>query len=130
MGVRFPSVQSNTLVNANVGINTETVVVTTPPLNISLDFSVILLIWYMLHAIGTTAVSTTYRIRRGTAVAGTLVNVAQALTGVAGNIVLGSGFYFDTPGAVAGQQYSLTCIDPASTVAGAIQDAAMLAFAL
>src|SRR5216684_1268986 len=130
MGVRFPSVQSNVLVNPNVGINTETVVCTTPPLTLPLDGAVVLLFWYMLHFIGTTAVTTRYLLRRGTTIAGTLINVSANLQGTAGNLVLGSGCYFDTPGAVAGQQYSLSCIDPASTVAGAIQDAAMLAFAL
>lgn len=130
MGVRYPSVQSNTLVNASVGINTETVVVTSPPLNIPLDFATVFLVWFMLHTVGTTAVTTQYRLRRGTAITGALINVSQAITAVAGNIILGSGCYFDVPGAVAGQQYSLTCIDPASTVAGAIQDACLLAFAL
>ncbi len=130
MGVRFPSVQSIVLVNASVGINTETVVVTTPPLNISLDFSTILLFWYMVHTVGTTATSTNYKIRRGTTIAGALVNVSVNVQQTAGQNVFGSGFYFDTPGAVAGQQYSLTCIDPGSTVVGTITDAALLAFAL
>ncbi len=130
MGVRLPSVQSNTLVNATVAINAETVIVTTPPFSPSLDNSLVLLFWYMIHTVGTTAASTTYRLRRGTSITGALINVAQALTAVAGNIIFDSGWYFDSPGIVAGQQYSLTCIDPASTVAGAVQDAALLAFAL
>jgi hypothetical protein len=130
MGVRFPSVQSNTLLNASVGINVETPVCTTPPLNLPLDNAVVLLFWYIVHFIGTTAATTRYLIRRGTTIAGTLVNVSANLTGTAGNQVLGSGFYFDTPGAVAGQQYTLSCIDPASTVAGGIADAALLAFVL
>ncbi len=130
MGVRFPSVQSNTLVNPNVGINAETIVCTTPPLNLPLDGALVLLFWFMVHTIGATAAQTNFRLRRGTAITGTLINVSQPVTAVAGNVVTASGVYFDTPGIVAGQQYSLTCIDPASTGAGAIQDACLIAFAL
>lgn len=130
MGVRFPSIQSNTLVNANVGINAETAVVTTPPLNISLDFATIIILWSMTHTVGTTATASRYFLRRGSGLGGTQIYASGSISGAAGNVVLASQIFFDTPGAVAGQQYTLSCIDPGSTVAGAIADANIFAFAL
>lgn len=130
MGVRFPSVQSNVLVNANVAINAETLVVTTPPFNLPLDNAVVLLVWYMAHTIGTTATITQYSLRRGAALASALIFGATNATVVAGNSVMHSGFFFDNPGAAAGLQYSLTCSDVASTGVGAIAAATLLAFTL
>lgn len=130
MGVRFPSVQSNTLVNANVAINAETIVLTTAGLTPPLDSAVVLLVWFMIHTVGATAGGSTYRLRRGNALTSPLINLAVGATVTAGNTVLHSGSYFDTPGAVSGQQYTLTCIDTGSTAVGAINDASLLAFAL
>ncbi len=53
-----------------------------------------------------------------------------AQTVVAGNLVIAGGSAFDVPGAVAGQQYVLTCIDTGSTGVGAVGDAFLLAFSL
>jgi hypothetical protein len=130
MGVRFPSVQSNVLINNNSSTNVEQVIVTTPPLTLPLDFAAVVLFWYIIHTVGATAAGFTVRLRRGTTVGGTVINVATQQTAAAGNNAVSSGFYFDTPGAVAGQQYSLTLIDNGSTAGGTIQDASLLAFAL
>ncbi len=130
MGVRFPSVQARVPGGTNVGINTETVVATTPPLNISLDFATVFLIWFMGHTVGATSASCSYFLRRGTTVAGAAVMGPIAQTVVAGNLVIAGGSAFDVPGAVAGQQYVLTCIDTGSTGVGAVGDAFLLAFSL
>ncbi len=130
MGVRATSVQSTTLVNAAVAINAETVIVTSPPISQPLDNAVVFVFWYMAHTVGLGAGSSAYRLRRGSAVTGTLINVAAAINSIAGQIVLGVGMYFDSPGAVAGVQYSLTCLDSVSTAVGAVQDAALLVMVL
>lgn len=131
MGVRFPSVQSNVLANPSVGINTETVVCATPPLTLPLDSAVVLLFWYVVHTVGATAASSQYRLRRGPTTGGALVNPALAPDAVtAGTQVTRSGFYFDNPGAAAGQQYCICCLDVGSTGVGTIVDGCILAFCL
>lgn len=131
MGVRFPSVQSNVLANPSVGINTETVVCVTPPLTLPLDSAVVLIFWYMSHTVGATAALCQYRLRRGATTGGALLNAGLGQdASAAGSVVTRSGFYFDNPGAAAGQQYCICCIDTASTGIGAIGDACILAFCL
>ncbi len=130
MGVRFPSVSSNTILNSPIVTSAETVVVTTPPLNLALDFAQILLFWYIVLTVGAAGNAIIPRLRRGTTIAGTLVNVAFNQTAVAGNIVASSGSYADTPGAVAGQQYSLTMQVNAATANSTVQDVSLIAFAL
>ena len=130
MGVRFPSAASNTLLAANVPINGHVIVCTTPPINLPIDAAMVLLFWYIVHTVGATAATTQYLLRRGATVASPAVNVQQPITAVAGNIVEASGWYFDSPGMIAEQQYSLDCIDVGSTGLGAIQDACIIAFVL
>lgn len=131
MGVRYPSAASSTVLSPNAGINTETVIVTTPPLSPPLDGGLVMLWWFMGHAIGATAVLTTYRVRRGTTAAGTLVSPNPGSYTVApGNVVIASGLYVDAPGSFAGLQYSLTVIDNGSTAAGNIAEATLIAFVL
>lgn len=106
MGVRLPSVVANSIGNA-VG-TAEIVVATTPPMNIPLDFATILLFWYYATTTPASTTNLQLRLRRGTTTAGTLVSsgVNQLVTASATATL--SGFAFDVPGAVAGQQYSLT----------------------
>jgi hypothetical protein len=131
MGVRFPSVFTNTFVGPLPANATETVVLTTPPLNLALDFATVFLQWCASINPGTSTTALLYRLRRGTTAAGTLVgtsfNSGTLTVGVALTV---SGCYFDTPGAVAGQQYSLTVSQTADTVAGVWIDGALLAYAL
>ncbi len=130
MGVRFPQVSSNTLLSGVLTQNTEMAVVTSPPLNISLDNAQVQIFWFyvMTLAAGTTAVS--YRIRRGSGVAGTQVNVNSIIAEVASTVICRSGTYIDTPGVVAGQQYSLTVLTVAAGAAGTIQDACITVMSL
>ncbi len=130
MGVRATSVQSSTLLNATVAINAETIIVTSPPVSEPLDNAVVFLFWYMVHTVGTTGTVVRYLLRRGTTLATAIVNVVTSLTGVPGNTVTASGVYFDSPGIVAGVQYSLTCQDIGSTATGAVQDGALLVMVL
>ncbi len=130
MGVRYPSVSSNTLVNATVVTTTETVIVTTPPLTLALDFATVLLFWDIALVTGASTTSIVVRLRRGTTVTGTLVNIAQNDTITTASAVRRGGCYFDVPGAVGGQQYSLTVQQNAATANGSITDANLIAFAL
>lgn len=131
MGVRFPSIASSTFVGPLPANANETVILTTPQLNISLDFSQIFILWACDILAGTTTSALVFRLRRGTTVAGTLINAAAwTHTLAAGNSAAISGAYFDTPGAVAGQQYSLTVSQTAATAAGTFNDGSILAFAL
>lgn len=129
MGVRFPSVQSNTIVNVNFA-SSENVICTTPPLNIPLDFATVLLFWYLTMTSGTGTTNITPLIRRGTGITGTIINGNTNDNTTAGNTTRRSGVYFDTPGAVAGQQYSLTMTQIGASANGTILDVCLIAFAL
>jgi hypothetical protein len=131
MGVRFPSVASNTLLAANAVNNAETAVVTTPLLVPSLDGATIILLGYVAtSALGATTTSVAMRLRRGSGLGGIIVNVPQNTFGTAGNTFSWAFCYFDTPGAVAGQQYTLTFQANAATANTNFTDAALIAFAL
>jgi hypothetical protein len=131
MGVRFPSAFSNTFIGPLPANATETVVCTTPPLTLPLDGATVILLWLFSYTAGTGNTTTGMLLRRGTTIAGALVNAAtnsgQAVP--TGPDIL-SGCYFDTPGAVAGQQYSLTIQQFGASAAGTFRDVALLAFAL
>lgn len=131
MGVRFPSVQSNTFIGPLPASGAETVVLTTPPLTLTLDFAQVILLWAFTFVAGTGTTSCSFRLRRGTTVSGALINLqvpnAPAVAAANANY---SGTYFDTPGAVAGQQYSLTIVQNGATAAGTFPDGALIAFAL
>ncbi len=132
MGVRFPSVNvAQNFGNVNTQNTLETLIYTTPGLNISLDFATILLFWWMLYNPGASTTAATVRIRRGAGITGTLVDLGLTVPAVvAGTKINLSGCYVDTPGAVAAQQYSLTIQQTAGTGAGAVNDGMLIAFAL
>ncbi len=131
MGVRFPSQGSNVLVNNTITTTVETVLCTSPPLSLPLDFALVLLSWYLLIGIiGTAATTATVRIRRGAGTGGTVINNPVAVPVTAGSSVSLSGCYIDTPGAVAGQQYSVTVTMGAATANSTPSDTCLLAYAL
>jgi len=132
MGVRMPSVASTTIVTATLVAATEAVVVTSPPLNIPFDFSLVLLAWYVEWLSGNVAGLTAFRIRRGTTTGGTQVNVNNTgiTTPAAAQHFIASGFYVDTPGAVAEQQYSVTATIPSASSSGTVDDVSLLIFVL
>lgn len=131
MGVRFPSISSTTFIGPLPANANETILLTTPPLNISLDFSQIIIQWAGSITAGATVTGHQFRLRRGTTLAGALVFAStwvQAVT--AANAGVFSGVYVDTPGAVAGQQYTLSLGQIGATGAGVFNDGCLLAFAL
>jgi hypothetical protein len=131
MGVRFPSVQTSTFVGPFPASNAETVVLVTPPLNLPLDLATVFIQWLLAFAGGTGVTSFQYRLRRGTTAGGALVTAGiQAMAATAGVNNFHSGVYFDTPGAVAGQQYALTVQQFTATGASTFNDGSMLAFVL
>ena len=131
MGVRFPSVQTNTFIGPLPASAAETVLCTTPPLSLPLDFAVVFLFWTFALTAGTGTTSVSFNIRRGPTITGALVTPntwAQAIA--AGALGLMSGNVFDAPGAVGGQQYSLTMTQNGATAAGTPGNVGLLAFAL
>jgi len=128
-GVRFPAVDSQAIVTVNFQ-NAEVALVTNPPFTPSFDGSRIFLIWYLAVTLGTGFTNLTLRVRRGSGTGGTLVNVALAATVTASQALYFSGSYADTPGAVAGQQYTLTAQGTGATGNATVNDVSMLAFAL
>jgi len=132
MGVRLPSVATPPQPTiTNIVTTAETIVLTSPPLNIPLDFSQILLFWWLTMTVGTTTTAVFVRIRRGNALTGTnLFQVATTSTAAGGNALSLSGCYGDIPGAVAGQQYVLTIQQTAATANGQLNDGALIAVVL
>jgi hypothetical protein len=132
MGVRFPSVRTNVIVNANLVTVAETVIATTPPLNLPLDFAdILLLAYFVINPVGASTTSVSWRIRRGTTTAGAQVMVSPGSTPATAGVFFSTSMqYFDTPGAVAGQQYTLTCNQNAATANGTVVDVFLAAFVL
>lgn len=131
MGVRLATVTSNTFVGPLPANATETVVLTTPPISMALDNAQVLILWDANITLGTSTTSLVFRVRRGITTAGALVIAAartQTLAAGAGGQVC--GWCFDSPGVVAGQQYCLTVVQTADTVAGVWNDGEMLAMVL
>lgn len=129
MAYRFASVQTNVIV-ASPAAAAETIVATTGAINPPNDAAVFLLFWFCELTIGTSGTALNAKIRRGAALTSTLINVGQARTVAAGNLVSFSGYYFDTPGAVAEVQYSLTLQVTAGAAASTLTDVCLLALAL
>jgi hypothetical protein len=131
MGVRFPSVASNTFIGPLPANATETVILTTPPINEPVDNAQVILLWFTSITAGTSTTSFQFKIRRGTTAAGAVILAGTCfVTVVAAQNYISSGCYFDFPGIVAGQQYSLTIIQGAATVGGTFLDGALMALVL
>lgn len=131
MGVRFPSVATTTFIGPLPANATETVILTTPPINEPIDNAQVILYWMAAITAGTSVTGHNFRIRRGTTTAGAVIGAnAWTFTTVATNNTVVSGCYVDLPGIVAGQQYSLTVIQQAATVAGTFNDGCLIAMVL
>lgn len=131
MGVRFPSQASNTFVGPLPANATETVILSSPPLNISLDFSQVMIFWACNILAGATTTALVFKLHRtASTLSPNVFAAAWTHTLAAASSAVMSGCYFDTPGAVAGQQYFLTVSQTAATGAGTFNDGALLAFAL
>jgi hypothetical protein len=131
MGIRNATAITNTFVGPLPASNTETVVLTTPPIQPCPDNSFVFLAWQATIVAGTSCTSLSYQIRRGTTTSGALVSVNPwKSVAIATDSYTAGGFYFDLPGVVAGQQYSLTVIQGAASAAGTWQDGALIAMVL
>lgn len=94
----------------------ETILATLPPLNPGLDAAnVLLLAYFGVPSVGTGTTALVPRIRQGTTATGTVVNTALTKNSAAGNNEIITMVAIDTPGAVAGMQYVLTCTATGAT---------------
>lgn len=131
MGAKLPLVVSNTILGSPVVTTAETVICTSPPFSPPLDFAAILILVMLAFTAGASATSYGAKLRRGTTIAGAVVdrgffnNLCTAAS-LVGSML----WYFDSPGGVGGQQYSLTLQMAAATGNTTINDVAMLVFAL
>jgi hypothetical protein len=131
MGVRFPSASSTTIVTVNPASATEAILVTTPPLNLPLDFAQVFIHWYAVGTTGATITAITTRLRRGAALTSTRIDVGGVTFTVSAGIgFILSGCYIDTPGAAAGVQYSFTTQGTGAASGLAINDVCLLAYVL
>lgn len=131
MGVRYPSVFTSTFVGPLPAGAAETVILTSPPLTLPLDGAVVFILYWFNIIPGTSTTFFTGNIRRGTTAGSPAVTTSPAITPtVAGTQASLSCIFFDSPGAVAGVQYSGTVSQIAATGAGTFQLGALLAFAL
>lgn len=129
MGVRMASVFSNTIV-ASPALAAETVICTTGAINLAVDNAQVILVAFVEITIGTSGTLLTLKLRRGTTTAATLINVGNGATVVAANIVRHSIVYADSPGVVAGLQYSLTATVANGAATSTVGDVGLLAFVL
>lgn len=130
MGVRYPSSATAARLTNTIVTTTETLILTTPPLNLSLDFAQVLLFWYAIVTIGTGGTSIATNLRRGTLVTSPLVNISTGPSVSAGSTVVLSGCYPDSPGAIGAQQYSLSLVVTLASANSTVIDGALLAVSL
>lgn len=125
MGYKLPSAVA-TVVNNASSLAAETILTTTGAVIPTADSSLVLILWYFTLLIGTAGTAVTVRIRRGTLITGAVINTPTAVTVVAGNTVVFSGFIGDTTPAQGPVQYSLTTQVNAATANSTLGDVSML----
>jgi len=131
MGVRNATAITNTFVGPLPATAAETVILTTGPIQPAPDNSFVFLAWQATILAGTSVTSHVFRIRRGTTAGGTLIGaVGWQNAAIAAAQTTTGGFYFDLPGVVAGQQYSLTVVQTTASAAGTFEDGALIAMVL
>lgn len=129
MGVRLSSVFTNVIVGSPA-LAAETIIATTGAIQLAIDNAQVILVAFVEITVGTSGTGLTLRLRRGNALTSALVNVGNAATVVAANLVRQSLVYADSPGVVAGLQYSLTAQVTAGAAASTVSDVGLLAFVL
>jgi hypothetical protein len=131
MGVRLPSGGNQVLQNALPANNAETIVLTSQLINITLEFQPVLIFWYISIQAGASTTSIGVKLRRGITTAGVQLNGLNAgITLTAGQAQNLTGCWIDTPGAVAGIQYSIGIVQTGATAAGTMLDQSILVMAL
>ena len=99
-------------------------------MNLSLDFEQVLIFAYFNITPGASTTGVTGRIRRGNSTAAPLVSLANTITVVAAQSYHLAMVYIDTPGAVAGVQYTLTGQTIAQTAQATLADGCIIVMAL
>lgn len=131
MGYRNPFASTTALVTNTLVTTAETVVLTTGPLNLSVDTAQVLLFWWCVITAGTGVNGMTPRVRRGSTTAGQLVNVNNVIAPAnAGGNAYVAGVYVDTPTSSAELQYSLTIVQSGATGNGSVVDGCLTAMVL
>lgn len=135
MGVRFPGGGISRVPFAGPGVavqqNIETIIATTPLMNLPLDAALVCILWWVQWTVNTGATSVAVNIRRGaTTGAASLLQAGQSQPVTAATGLYMSGVMVDNPGAVSAVQYSLTLLTAAATAGGTANDYAIYAFAL
>lgn len=130
MGVRLVSTASTTILGSPIVTNAETVIATSSLINLTLDFQQVLLVWRWSITTSAATISFQTRIRRGISTAGAQVNATDTMVPTAGSTNATGGCYVDTPGAVAGQQYSLSVQSVAASGNHVVTDVCLMVFAL
>jgi hypothetical protein len=129
MGVRNASVFTNTIIGSPA-LAAETIIATSGAIGLIADNAQVFLVAFIELTIGTSGTGLTLKLRRGVDTTGTLVNVGQASTVVAGNKIRASLCYADFPGVAAGLQYTLTAQITAGAAASTVTDVGLMAFVL
>jgi len=129
MGVRIASVFTNTIIGSPA-LAAETIIATTGPIGLIEDNAQVFLHAFIELTIGTSGTALTLRLRRGALVGSPLVNVGQASTVVAANLVRANLVYADFPGVAAGLQYTLTAQITAGAAASTVTDVGLMAYVL
>lgn len=133
MGVRFPSVFANKIGQGLSLVTTaETLIDTTPALSPPIDGAAVFIFWYVKLVLGTGITGLTYKLYRGATLSGTvLTDQFQDQGGLGGgNEVTRSGVWVDTPGNVAGVQYTLSLTQTGATANGAAHEWSFIAMVL
>lgn len=108
------------LATANVVTANETVIQTSPALSLTYDGDTVAVTGTLDITTGAATTAVTIRCRRGNGIAGTVIGVAEVDTLGAAISAPISFDFVDTPGAVAGQVYSITVQQTAATGNGTI----------
>ncbi len=122
MGVRLASAYTTTIVNAAPANGVETIIATTPPVNLTLDNALVLMMGYILGSVGAAATSINWKLRRGNALTSALINISGNDTQVAAALFGRTIIYFDSPGISADLPYSLTFTVNGGAAAAVITD--------
>lgn len=131
MGVRFPSAFSNAFIGPLPASNAETICFTTPPLTLPFDGAQVFILGYFTWTAGTGNTTTGFLCRRGATLTGALVSAANdAAQAVVGGPNSFASVWADVPGAVGGQQYTLTISQFGASAAGTFRNGGLLAFVL
>jgi hypothetical protein len=130
VGVHAVSISSTTILNSPIVTTAETVICTTGPFGLPVDNALVIVMWYAIITLTAGSTAITMRLRRGNALTSAVVNVPTAQAVTASTVIQLSGTYVDTPGIVAGLQYSLTAQLTAAGANSTPNDICLTAIAL